>query len=81
MKDLIIDAMNENNAAKVIKQSKAQRMFDALKMIANDYQTPFQLKRDSEKEYGISYEEALEMSYENIQNLAKHAVKGMRRPE
>ena len=41
-------------------------------------QTPKQLRRDSEKDWGLDYDEALEMAYENIQNDAATAVKGIR---
>lgn len=54
--------------------------YDALKLIARDYQTPAQLRRHSEKDYGLSYEEALEMAYENIQSLAQAVIHGRRRP-
>ena len=37
-----------------------------------------ELKRNSEKQFGLDYEEALEMSYENIQMVAKEAIKGVR---
>lgn len=55
-------------------------MYDALKIIASDYQTPSQLRRDSGNQYGLDFEEAIEMSYENIQGTAKAAIKGMKRP-
>lgn len=42
------------------------------------YQTPEQLKRNAEKEYGIDAAEAIEMSYENIQLEAKVCKKGIR---
>jgi soluble cytochrome b562 len=42
------------------------------------YQTPDKLRRDSEKDWGVQFEEALEMAYENIQTTAKYAVKGVR---
>jgi soluble cytochrome b562 len=42
------------------------------------YQTPDKLRRDSEKDWGLEFEEALEISYENIQSTAKYAVKGVR---
>jgi soluble cytochrome b562 len=42
------------------------------------YQTPDKLRRDSEKDWGVEFEEALEMAYENIQTTAKYAVKGVR---
>lgn len=59
--------------------AKVQRMFDALKRITR-YQTPDQLRRDSEKAYGVGYVEALEMAYENIQQEARDGIRGMRRP-
>lgn len=58
-----------------------RRMYHALKTIANYYQTPDQLKRDSKKDWGLDYEESLEMAYENIQQLAKEATKGVRLPK
>lgn len=57
----------------------AQRYYDALKRIAREYQTPDQLRRHA-GQYGCSFVEELEMSYENIQGVAEHAIKGRRRP-
>lgn len=57
------------------------RMFDALKTIAKGYQTPDQIRRNSKDQYGLGYEETLEMAYENIQQLAKEATKNVRRIE
>jgi aminopeptidase N len=54
------------------------RMRAALIQIAKEYQTPVQLKRNSGKQYGLDYEEVLEMSYENIQDEAKLASKGVK---
>ncbi len=42
------------------------------------YQTPYKLRKDSEKDWGVDFEEAIEMAYENIQVTAKDAVKGVR---
>ncbi len=42
------------------------------------YQTPNKLRSDSEKDWGVEFEEAIEMAYENIQQTAKSAVKGIR---
>ncbi len=53
--------------------------YDALRGIALS-QTVEQLRRKSEKEYGLDFHEALEFSYENIQQVAKRALKGKRRP-
>lgn len=62
------------------KRVNEQIYFDALKRIARGYQTPDQLRRYAERDYGVSYEEALEMAYENLQHEAKCAIKGKRRP-
>jgi hypothetical protein len=64
-----------------INPAHFERMYKALKTIAKDYQTPEQLRRNCEKQYGLGYEETLEMSYENIQQLAKDATKGIRLPK
>lgn len=55
------------------------RMYDALKTIATGYQTPEQLRRNSKGQYGLGYEETLEMAYENIQQLAKDATRNVRK--
>ena len=47
--------------------SNEQRYYDALKRIAKAYMTTEQLQRRAEKMYGVSYHEALEMTYDNIQ--------------
>lgn len=59
---------------------REQRMYDALRGIAKECQTPSQLRRTAERMHGLEYEEALEMAYENLQRLAALAIKGMRRP-
>lgn len=58
---------------------REQRLFDALKRIAA-YMTPDQLRRKSERLYGLGYEEVLEMTYENVLQEARNATRGMRRP-
>lgn len=57
-----------------------QIYFDALKQIAK-YQTPEQLKRIAEKQFGCSGSEALEMAYENVLQCAQRAIRGKRRPK
>ena len=59
---------------------RISRMYEALRRISKDYQSSEQLRRASEEEWGLPYEEALEMAYENIQNEARLAIKGMRMP-
>lgn len=56
-----------------------KRFYWALKEITR-YMTTGQLRRESEKRYGVSYEEGLEMAYENVLGTAKHALKGYKRP-
>lgn len=63
------------------KPSNELIYFAALQKIAKAYQTPEQLRRNSEREYGLVYEEALEMAYDNIQTEAKNAIHGKRRPK
>lgn len=60
--------------------SNEQAYFDALKAISREFQTPAQLRRNAELHYGLPYEEVLEMSYENMQAIAKQAIRGKRRP-
>jgi hypothetical protein len=54
--------------------------FDALKRITK-YQSVEKLRRDSEKDWGLSFEEALEYAYENVIAEAHREVKGKRRPK
>ena len=63
-----------------MKLEQQQRLYDTLKCIARGYQTTDQLRKESEKRYGLEYHEALEYAYENIQQEAKFAIKGVRRP-
>lgn len=61
-----------------MKPQQIIKMYAALERIAKGYQTPDQLRRNSEKDWGVSYEESLEMAYENLQAEAKAAIKGVR---
>ena len=60
--------------------SHEQLYYDTLKRIAKGYMTTEQLSRRAEKEYGVGYHEALEMSYDNIQAEAADAIRRKRRP-
>lgn len=61
-----------------LKQAEQfNRMLDTLKRIKS-YQSTSQLRRDSEKEWVLDYEEALEMAYENIQGEASYSCKGIK---
>ena len=55
-----------------------QRFYVALKRITA-YQTPAQLRHNSERQYGLDHAEALEMAYENVIEEAKAALRGYRR--
>lgn len=59
--------------------SNEQRYYDALKTIAKRYQTADQIRRRA-GQYGGSHVEELEMIYENVQDVAKNAIRGKRRP-
>jgi hypothetical protein len=58
---------------------REQRLFDALKRITR-YMKPDELARRCDKLYGLPYDDALEMSYENVMEEARQAIKGLRRP-
>lgn len=57
-----------------------QRYFDALKRITV-YHSVEQLRRKSEKDYGLNWTEALEYAYQNVIDEARQAVRGRRRPK
>jgi hypothetical protein len=53
-------------------------MLSTLRKIAKDYMTPEKLRKNSEKMYGLEFEECIEMVYENIQGDALYAIKGIK---
>lgn len=53
-----------------MKPEQILKMYNALKTIATNYQTPEQIHKNCKKDYGLDYEESLEMAYE------KHAECG-----
>lgn len=53
------------------------KLFDALKRIAA-YDPPERIRRNSERDYGLDADEAIEYAYENVIGEAKHATKGVR---
>lgn len=59
------------------QREQFNKMRDTLKRIASGYQTPAQIRRDSEKDYGLPFDEAIEYAYENIQAEARAASKGV----
>lgn len=54
-------------------QERVTELEIVLRRIAT-YQTPDQLRQNATSDYGLNYEEALEMAYENIQQEAKAAL-------
>ena len=53
------------------------KLRSALIEITN-YQTPDKLRKDDKNGFGLDFEEAIAMAYENIQETAKFAVKHVR---
>lgn len=51
--------------------------YTALKTISKFY-SPARLKRESNSEYGLDSDEAIEMAYENVISIAKKAIKNTR---
>ena len=62
------------------EQRDYEQMYRALKRITK-YQTTDQMRRSSDRDWGLPYEECLGMAYENIQGEAKTALKGVRKPQ
>lgn len=60
------------------KQEQFNRMLFTLRKIAKEYMTSEQLRAKSEKMYGLEFEECIEMVYDNIQEDAKFAIKGIK---
>lgn len=50
-------------------------MFSILYKIAKHYDTVNWIKKQSKDNWWLTYEEALEMSYENVKSEAKYAIK------
>lgn len=54
------------------------KMLITLRRISKGYMTPNQLLRNSKKQYGLDYVDALELSYENIKSDASNCIKNIR---
>jgi hypothetical protein len=54
----------------MVQQKEINELHQALTRIAS-YDTPDEIRQDAADEYGLDYEEALEMAYENIIQEAK----------
>ena len=64
-----------------ISQRRAQKLYDALRHIRDDFMEASRMYKDSQSEWGLNYEEALEMAYDNMQGVARDAIRGMIRPK
>lgn len=64
----------EERAAKDYRQ-----MWEALQRIKR-YQSPERMRRASQKDWGVGFEECLEMAYENMQIEAVNGLSGVRKP-
>lgn len=53
------------------------KLYDTLKRITQ-YQSPDRMRKSSRKDWGLDFEEVLEMAYENLQSEAKRAIHGVR---
>ena len=60
------------------QREQFNKMIVALKTIGNEYKTPTQLRRNSQNDWGLDFDEAIEMAYENMQVTAKSACKGVK---
>ena len=58
----------------------AARYFAALKRISQ-YQSPDRMRKSSQKDWGLGFEETLEYAYENVIQEARNAIRGKRPPK
>jgi hypothetical protein len=63
-----------------VNAKQQQRIYDALRCIARDYEKSDKLIAHAQERYGLDPIEALQMAYDNIQQTAKDALKGIRNP-
>lgn len=62
-----------------IKTELERRLYKALKTIAKDFLTPDQIRLSYD--IGLDKEEEIQAAYENIQEVARAAIKGVRLPK
>lgn len=63
------------------RSSDAQQYYDVLRRIASGYSPSENVLKSAETLNGCEPIEALEMAYDNIQNEARNAIRGKRRPK
>jgi hypothetical protein len=64
-----------------ITEQKAQQfntMLYTLRKIAKVYMSPDKIRKNCEKDYGLEFEECIEMVYDNIQGDAEAAARNVR---
>ena len=78
--DVTSSAVKKNGKILITEKQKQQfnLMLNTLRKISKGYQTTSQLRKDSEKDWGLDFEEAIEMAYENIQGEAAFASKNVK---
>jgi hypothetical protein len=62
------------------EQRDYDQMYWALRRITK-YTTPAQIRRSSQKQYGLGYEECLEYAYENVLGEAKTGLRRVQKPK
>jgi hypothetical protein len=63
-----------------VKTDLEARLWRALRRILA-YEAPDRLSRNAGKQYGLDGAEAVEMAYENMQQEARNALRGVRGPK
>lgn len=59
------------------QKEQYNHMVATLRLISKGFATPAQLSRSCLKDFGVEFPEALTMAYENIQETAAQAVRGV----
>ncbi len=65
---------------KALTIQQQQLLFDGLCRIAKGFEKSERLLKHAERDYGLAPAEALEMAYDNMQEIARLALKGIKRP-
>ena len=60
-----------------LQQQQFDKMKAALMRISSGYQTSDQIRESCEEEYGLDFESAIEMAYDNMQFDATNALLGI----
>lgn len=59
------------------QKEQFNRMRNALKRIASHYESVEDIERHAEKKWGLPPEEAIRYAYDNVQDEARSAVRGV----